>query len=458
MSTINLKRFENKYKYLLGEMFSEFHNALQLAPLKYFRLNSVRNIDYLKELDDRGIGYSPDRYFSDFYKLTGNTPVSDTISFSTGGIYIQNPSSILPVDMLIHALEGKDEPIVLDMCAAPGGKTTGLSEKMSRKGSIVANEVSKSKLKSLHFNLEKYGAWNVKTTSVDGRKLGKLLPETFDGILLDAPCSNENKIYRDPELSRNWSEDLVKRMQKLQTELIFSAYEALKPGGVLVYSTCTFSVEENEEVIINLLNNYQDIELINFDTEFAHKGLSGDNRVDDNVLRIFPKIENLKRTEQCTDYDGFFAVALRKPGISEEEYGRKEVKNKYDKSFQKFFYKDLPEGMFKEVKGLIFFESNIETEIKFFKTGLKAGKFAGKNIEISSQFLWEFGCSVKDPYRVQLSIDEAENYLKGSDVKKEPPLKGNNVFAFYNNIPIGTVKGVNGSLKNKLDRYFLYGK
>jgi len=130
MSTINLKRFQDKYKYLLGEKFSEFHNALQLPPLKYFRINSVRNIDYLKEFDDRGIGYSP-RYFSDFYKLTDNTPLSDTITFSTGGIYIQNPSSILPVDMLINTLDGKDEPILLDMCAAPGGKTTGLSEKLT---------------------------------------------------------------------------------------------------------------------------------------------------------------------------------------------------------------------------------------------------------------------------------------------------------------------------------------
>ncbi|TYB33274.1 MAG: RsmB/NOP family class I SAM-dependent RNA methyltransferase, partial [Flexistipes sinusarabici] len=253
MSIINLKRFEDKYKYLLGEKFSDFHDALQLPPLKYFRVNSVRNIDYLKELDVKGIGYLSDPYFNDFYKLTDDVPVSDTISFLTGGVYIQNPSSIIPVDMLSRALNDKEEPVVLDMCAAPGGKTTGLSEKIDRRGLIVANEVSKSRLKSLHFNLEKYGAWNVKTTSVDGRVVGKMLPETFDGILLDAPCSNENKIYRNPEVSRNWSEDLVRKMQKLQTELIVSAYEALKPGGIMVYSTCTFSVEENEGVIRSLL-------------------------------------------------------------------------------------------------------------------------------------------------------------------------------------------------------------
>lgn len=131
MSTINLKLFEDKYKYLLGGMFSEFHNALQIPPLKYFRFNSVRNIDYLKEFDDRGIGYSPDRYFSDFYKLTDNTPVSDTITFLTGGMYIQNPLSIIPVDMLSRALKDKHDTVVLDMCAAPGGKTTGLSEKLT---------------------------------------------------------------------------------------------------------------------------------------------------------------------------------------------------------------------------------------------------------------------------------------------------------------------------------------
>ncbi|HCW92089.1 MAG TPA: hypothetical protein DHM44_00230 [Flexistipes sinusarabici] len=458
MSIINLKRFEDKYKYLLGEKFSGFHEALQLPPLKYFRINSVRNINYLKELDDRGVKYLPDRYFGDFYKLTDDISVSDTIAFLTGGIYIQNPSSIIPVDMLSRALKNNEEPVVLDMCAAPGGKTTGLSEKIARRGLIVANEVSKSRLKSLHFNLEKYGAWNVKTTSVDGRVVGKMFPETFDGILLDAPCSNENKIFRNPEVSRNWSEDLVKKMQKLQTELIFSAYEALKPGGVLVYSTCTFSVEENEDVIKSLLDTYQDIKFIRFEADFSYKGLSGDGRIDDNVFRILPEIENMKNKMQRTTYDGFFSAALRKPGAMQQKASRKESKNKYTQTFQRFFNKELPQGVFREVKGLIFMENNIDPGIKFFKTGLKAGKFAGDDIEISSQFLWEFGCSAKEPYIVRLSIDEADNYLKGNDINKVPPLKGNNLFAFYDNLPVGTVKGVNGRLKNKLDRYFLYGK
>lgn len=456
MSNSNLKLFENKYKYLLGKKFHEFYHALQLPASKFFRINSVRELDYLKEIDQLHIRYLTDQHFNNVYRIMNGKTVSDTISFLTGGIYIQNPSSLLPVEIIAEAFKNQKNPVLLDMCAAPGGKTTALSEKMSRRGLIVANEASRTRLKSLHFNLEKYGAWNVKTTSRDGRVIGKILPETFDGILLDAPCSNENKIYRNLEVNRNWSDDLVKKMQKLQKELILSAYDALKPGGVMVYSTCTFSVEENEEVIRSLLSKHPNIEFIKPEIEFACEGISGDERVDCNVFRILPGLGNFEGSDMA--YDGFFVAAIRKPGVLGEDKKPAEVKDKYEKAFRNYFNRDFEEGIFKEAGGLIFFESKVQPEIKFFKTGIKAGKYAGNDIEISSQFLWEFGASAKNGYGVQLSMGEAKSYLLGSDISKISSVQGSPVFAFYENIPVGTVKRVENRLKNKLDRYFLYGK
>lgn len=450
----NLNIFEKKYKCLLKELFPSFYSALQKIPYKYFRLNTIRGVDYLKELDVQGISYCKDERFGNVYRLLRGDTVSNTISFFTGGLYIQNPSSLYPVKILHDFLRGQKNPVILDLCAAPGGKTTALSEMLHRRGVIIANEASKSRLKSLHFNLEKYGAWNVKTISFDGRIVGKYYPERFDGILLDAPCSNENKFFRNDEVRRNWGYDLIKRMQKLQQELIVAAFDALAPGGILVYSTCTFSVEENEHVVERLLVERKSATLLKINHDQSH-GLSGDTGIDSSVMRVFPYADN---KEDKSFYDGFFVAAVKKEGKLNDEKQNIKGDENIKREIQDYFDYDFQNAFFSQKKGIIFMETPYSFNSKFYKTGMKAGRIAGDKIEISSQLLWELGQYAKPEWKINLNLQDSIDYLKGYDIRKPDENVQNPTFVYYEGIPVGTVKQINGMLKNKLDRYFLYGR
>jgi len=450
----NVNIFEKKYKCLLKEQFPSFYSSLQKIPYKYFRLNTIRGVDYLKELDVQGITYCKDKRFDNVYRLLKSDVVSNTISFFTGGLYIQNPSSMYPVKILHDFLKEEENPVMLDLCAAPGGKTTALSEMFHRRGVIIANEASKSRLKSLHFNLEKYGAWNVKTTSFDGRIVGTYYPERFDGILLDAPCSNENKFFRNDEVRRNWGYDLIKRMQKLQQELILAAFDALAPGGILVYSTCTFSVEENEHVVERLLVKRENATLLNIDHDQSH-GLSGNNDIDLSVMRILPYADN---EEDKSFYDGFFVAAVKKEGRRNDEKQNIKGDENIKKEIQEYFDYDFQDVVFSQKQRIIFMEAPCSFKAKFYKTGMKAGRIAGNKIEISSQLFWELGQNARPEWKISLNLQDSIDYLKGYDIRKPNENVQNPTFVYYEGIPVGTVKQVNGMLKNKLDRYFLYGR
>jgi 16S rRNA (cytosine1407-C5)-methyltransferase len=174
--------------------------------------------------------------------------------YKNGEIYVQNLSSMIPP----LVLDPKPGEIVLDLTAAPGSKTTQMACLMNSEDKIIANESDKVRFEKLKTNLEIQGATNVKAILGYGESIGKKYPEYFDKILLDAPCSVEGRFdVRAPSSYRYWNLKTVQESAKLQKKLIASALSALKPGGILVYSTCTFAPEENEEVINDALEKFK---------------------------------------------------------------------------------------------------------------------------------------------------------------------------------------------------------
>ena len=176
-----------------------------------------------------------------------------TIEHFIGYFYMQEVVSLLPAVVLAPQ---KGE-VVLDVCAAPGSKTTQMSQMMHNTGLIVANDNDFMRLKPLKYNIEKCGCLNVAITNIDGR----VIKGKFDKILLDAPCSSEGQIRKDWKVLSRWSEDYIKTFSNLQKQFIKHAFEILKPNGILVYSTCTFAPEENEEVVNYLLENFENAKL-----------------------------------------------------------------------------------------------------------------------------------------------------------------------------------------------------
>jgi len=172
----------------------------------------------------------------------------DSVEHQLGYYYIQGSSSMIPP----IALDPSPEDCVLDICAAPGSKTTHIAQLMENRGIVVANEASFVRVRALVINIQKAGASNVTVTRKDGVGYEKY-NQRFDKVLLDAPCSDIGTAGKNPQVIQRWSIDRVRRLSNLQKKLIVSAYNTLRVGGVLVYSTCTTSREENEDVVEYLL-------------------------------------------------------------------------------------------------------------------------------------------------------------------------------------------------------------
>ncbi|WP_310607562.1 16S rRNA (cytosine(1407)-C(5))-methyltransferase RsmF, partial [Buttiauxella brennerae] len=226
-------------------------------------------------------------------------PLGSTAEHLSGLFYIQEASSMLPVAALFA--DGNQPERIMDVAAAPGSKTTQIAARMGNHGAILANEYSASRVKVLHANISRCGISNVALTHFDGRVFGAALPECFDAILLDAPCSGEGVVRKDPDALRNWSPESTTSIADTQRELIASAFHALRPGGTLIYSTCTLNREENQQICQWLLDEWPDaVEIAPLNDLFpeAAKAITAEG-----YLHVFPQIY---------DCEGFFVARLRK--------------------------------------------------------------------------------------------------------------------------------------------------
>ena len=222
-------------------------------------------------------------------------------------IYVQNLSSMLPPIVL----DPQPGERILDLTAAPGSKTLQIACMVKQDTEIAAVEVVKNRFFKLRDNLDSQGATFVRTYLKDGRSVWKNRPEYFDRVLLDAPCSSEGRFHLSaPDSYAYWSPRKVKEMARKQKRLIFSAAQSLKPGGVLVYSTCSFAPEENEAIVAGLLKRFPEalqtepIQIGDSFLEVGHSSWKGKAFVDDVVRarRVLPNYQ----------MDGFFICKIRK--------------------------------------------------------------------------------------------------------------------------------------------------
>lgn len=191
-----------------------------------------------------------------YYPLDAN-PAKHPYYYA-GLYYIQEPSAMLPAEVL----DAKPGERVLDLCAAPGGKTVQIAACMKGKGILVANDVNAERIKALVKNIELCGVKNSIVTNETPKRLARKFAHYFDKILVDAPCSGEGMFRRDEDARRNWEKYRCESIAMTQLDIMMDADMMLKPGGSLVYSTCTFSPEENEMIISEFLNRYKHYELV----------------------------------------------------------------------------------------------------------------------------------------------------------------------------------------------------
>ncbi len=291
--------FYNRYSKI--DDSDEFYIHMVKPIRSSFRVNTLKIdvesvIENLSNYEIQAIPWCKEGFFV-------NANLGGTIEHQLGLIFIQEASSMIPA--VVMDLEPK--MLTLDVAASPGAKTTQIAQYMENEGCIVANDVKFSRINILISNLQRCGVLIAKVTMKDGRFF-KRYKDTFDAVLLDAPCSNVGMIRKNYKYLKLWRYKDVIGISKLQKSLILAAYTALKPGGVLVYSTCTLDPLENEEVVDYLISNTDaEIEKINLKIkshkpilEFNGKEYSSEVR---KCLRIHP---------QDNDTEGFFVAKIVK--------------------------------------------------------------------------------------------------------------------------------------------------
>lgn len=360
---------------------------------------------------------------------------------------------MLPVAALFA--DGNSPERVMDVAAAPGSKTTQIAARMGNRGAILANEFSASRVKVLHANISRCGIHNVALTHFDGRVFGAALPEAFDAILLDAPCSGEGVVRKDPDALKNWSVESNLEIAATQRELIESAFHALRPGGTLVYSTCTLNRDENEDVCLWLKAQYPDaVEFLPLNDLFAS---AQEAITPEGFLHVFPQIY---------DCEGFFVARLRKtqavaplpaPKFKVGNFPFAPLKGRDAAQLVAAAEKiglvwDESLHLWIRDKEVWLFPAEIEPligKVRFSRIGIRLAEVHNKG------YRWQHEAVIAlagHENAFALTHQEAEEWYRGRDVYPDSTPSGDEVIVTYQGYPLGLAKKVGSRLKNSYPR------
>ncbi len=249
--------FTDRMKQMLDREYEAFLQSYEEPRLRGLRVNTLKispeEFEKIAPFPVTRVPWTDNGYFYANDIFPARHPY-----YAAGLYYLQEPSAMTPASRF--PVEPGER--VLDLCAAPGGKATELAAKLRGRGLLVANDASNSRAKALLRNLELFGVKNMLVTNEMPARLAEAFPEFFDKILVDAPCSGEGMFRKAPEIVETWSPERVDYFSKQQRNILENAYTMLRPGGSLMYSTCTFSPDEDEQMIAWFLREYPDMEIL----------------------------------------------------------------------------------------------------------------------------------------------------------------------------------------------------
>ena len=458
--------FENNMRELLGSDYDEYVLSLSQKRLYGLRVNTLKISveDFLKitPFELKKIPYIENGFFYDGEK---EQPAKHPYYFA-GLYYLQDPSAMTPASRLPMEKGLR----VLDLCAAPGGKSTELAARLCGSGVLMANDISVKRARALKKNIELFGIKNSIITTEYPEKISEYFYEYFDRILVDAPCSGEGMFRKDPSMVYAWKESLPKEYSRLQADIVEHAVKMLKPGGYMLYSTCTFSPLEDEMTVSKILDKGQmsleDMEWYEGFSEGMPEAIESEDISLKKCARIFP---------HRMDGEGHF-LALMKKKTSEKEgvLNTYENKEKTESDINNdLIYKGLSKeekSLWEEFAGAInkdfFCGGHIESHasnlyyisdqtpdlnhIKYINAGLYLGE-CKKNRFDPSQAL-AMALKAKE-YSNILDIpstdDTVTGYLKGQTINTTDDIKDGWVLVCVDGFPLGWGKKKGNIIKNK---------
>ncbi len=444
-----------RYRSIIQD-FSRFMGSIESPLVQSFRINTlkIKRDDSLSLLKDLKVRALP--FYDDGFILCEKAKLGNHITHTLGLIYVQEVASMIPVIVL----EPAPGEVVLDLCAAPGSKTTQIAQLMENTGLLVANEMSRKRIAGLIFNSKRCGLLNEAVISLRGQRIDKVFPEYFDRILIDAPCTAEGTIRRSKAVLYHWGLHNIRRMARIQKGLIVSGFRALRPGGTMVYSTCTIAPEENEAVVAYVLERFPEAELMPISIPHFKirpgitkwNGESFGKRLE-SCARILP---------QDNDTAPFFIAKITKRGVQKQRVGYM-GKIEFEGSAVELF--DRRFGIEpKQFKGYSIFQSKglsfISTpqvysfwEVKAVRRGLEFGKIYGQDIKPDNDFVQIFG---KKPLRNFCDIKQwqLKKFLKGETLKIQPQsgLSEGFIIVTYKKLPVAIGRYHGNEIKSAVRR------
>ena len=439
------KEFVKKMKNLLDDEYTDYENSFKEKRVYGLRVNTLKIGS--KELIDKNIFSieNIDWCKEGFYYKEEERPAKHPY-YHAGLYYLQEPSAMSSGEVLPISEGDK----VLDICAAPGGKTTQLGARLKNTGLIVANDISPSRAKAIVKNIELFGLKNCFVTSETPKRLSDKFPGYFDKILVDAPCSGEGMFRKDPDIAKSWNNEMIEFCKVEQKDILCNAARMLASGGMLLYSTCTFSPEENEKTINDFLNSNEDFNLVPIDKNLGFQDgcpewVDGGRDELIYTKRLWPhKIKG----------EGHFLALLVKG--KEEKYEFEYNKDKkIDKDFE-LFNEFKKETLNLELNGTLEIINNYLyllpegvpsfNGLRVIRSGWLLGEFKKNRFEPSQAMA--MGLRKEEAKKfVELSFDNVGRYLKGETL--EADVKDGWILVLYDGYPLGWAKAQSGRLKNK---------
>ncbi len=393
--------FLERMKSILGKDFEEFYESLSHPIQKSIYVNqnkiSVEKFKQIVDFNIEQIPYEKAGFYVDNEKR-GRHPLHHA-----GAFYMQEPSAMFT----INSIKFNGDEKVLDLCASPGGKTIQIANRIPN-GVLVSNEIVKSRSEILYSNVERMGLKNVIITNETPYNLANAYGDTFDVVVVDAPCSGEGMFRRGEEVVNEWYPEINEMCARRQLEILYEADKMLKQNGKLIYSTCTYSLLENEHVVNEFLKQC-DYELLNIETDLP-KGINMPQAV-----RLYPhKVKG----------EGQFVAVLKKreANTNMSESSLKLTNSKMTNDFMKTHL--VTQGDFVEYKNYSYYTSQkdlIKKKINYVSIGVRLGQVVNKRFEPHHNLFTAFGKDFKIKLELEFKHDIVKKYLRGETFDVDLP-------------------------------------
>ncbi len=440
------EKFKERMERMLGDEYPAFIEALDESAVRGVRANrlkiSAEELTSKSSLVLEKLAYAEDG----FILRDTDVSVGACPEHHAGMIYMQDPGAMATV----NAVRLPRGAWVLDSCSAPGGKTTQLAAMVGHEGFVFANEYVPKRAKIVVSNLERLGVRSAIVTSMDTARFPEMFRAAFDLVLCDAPCSGEGMFRKSDDALEMWSEENVAMCAERQKEILDNCAPVVKSGGYLLYSTCTYSQEENEDVVRAFLMRHSDFTLVPVCEELisvTRDGIGEDMRL---ARRFYPHVSEgegqflaLMKRDENIDISSSILYKSCEKTLTKQEYAI------VDKFFADCFNTRPLGRLVKHGSSVVLIPHECPIpEHSVFMSGVTVGEIKGTLLFPHHQLFSAYGCDMKRRERLTAGDERVEKYLRGEEIDTHEVTDGGWCAVLYEGAALGGGKASGGRIKN----------